>query len=549
MIEFGYYTPKNTIKPVLRDEIKFVENEDEEIFISNYELKNTKIVAKEIDFYLKNSEDDILSKAKNVNLLYEARAVAFDYAKDIAKSKAVGKNIIIISDENEESLKEILIKNGFKVVILSHAEIKFLYGEIGEIYINVLSDTDEFEINCDFVFIKNAKPYMLRQSGCYEILGLLNDEILAIANKISPQFNYKNFITYNEKLCQFHERRSEICASCAQVCPSVAILKDSQKKHLIFSDIDCVGCGKCVSVCPTGAIDFSLIPCTGFNEITNLYSDKIILLLDKHSDLNAKISLPLGFLPMMIEKLSFFDFSHFMTLLCKSSHSLVIYTNSPLHEDSVSFINEIFMRKFGKKAIFVARNLNELSQALVKISSFKLITPVKFSEFKRENFANYLKILVANDDLGVIKTPNSIQYAEILVNETNCTLCLSCVGACNTGALIADSSDNTLKFNPSLCVGCGYCVKSCAEKDTIFMKTGEILLNLSFFEYKILARDELFKCIECGKEFATKKSIQKIENMIKPLFNGDELKIKSLYCCADCKAKIMIEQQFKESLK
>ncbi|WP_232013746.1 4Fe-4S binding protein [Wolinella succinogenes] len=30
--------------------------------------------------------------------------------------------------------------------------------------------------------------------------------------------------------------------------------------ELLFSQLDCVGCGGCISACPTGAIDYAPIP-------------------------------------------------------------------------------------------------------------------------------------------------------------------------------------------------------------------------------------------------------------------------------------------------
>lgn len=46
----------------------------------------------------------------------------------------------------------------------------------------------------------------------------------------------------------------------------------------------------------------------------------------------------------------------------------------------------------------------------------------------------------------------------------------------------------------------------------------------------------------CGKEFATSKAIMKIAEFMMPN-GGDPEKIKTLYCCADCKAKIMVQKQ------
>lgn len=552
MIEFGYYN-ENSEKPVLKDNIKFIMDENEEIFISNKQLKNTKIVAKEIDFYLNNSLENTLNKAENVNLLYEARATCFDLAKDVMHSKEIGKNIIIISNSDKNDLKTELEKNDFKVITLKHDEIKFLYGQIGEIYVNIITNNDEYEINCDILLIENAKEYMLKQSGCYEISTLKNSEILNLVKSLSPLTNYRNFITYDEKICQYHERRHEICGKCADICPTVAILKDDEKKQLMFSHIDCIGCGKCVGICPTSAIDFSIMPRTSFNEITNLYKDKIILVVNKNTNFDIKIDLKPNVLPFYVDNIEFLDHVHFMTMLTQSGCSIVLYNDkfSEITMDNINLINQIYEIKFKTKGIYIAQNENELKNAL---NSANLVPNSYFSYpflegNKRADFSKRLEFLIAGDDLGVVKTTQKLRYAKIRINEETCTLCLSCVGACNVDALVADTKDNSIKFNPSLCTACGYCTMSCAEKDTIFIDRGEIELNPSFYSYTTLAKDELFKCIECGKEFATTKAVQKVANMMAPMFKGDEFKTKMLYCCPDCKAKLTIMKQFEESRK
>jgi len=53
----------------------------------------------------------------------------------------------------------------------------------------------------------------------------------------------------------------------------------------------------------------------------------------------------------------------------------------------------------------------------------------------------------------------------------------------------------------------------------------------------------LVKCVECGVEFATKKSVEKIANMMIPKFGNDKSKIRALYCCADCKPKVMFSSE------
>ena len=111
-------------------------------------------------------------------------------------------------------------------------------------------------------------------------------------------------------------------------------------------------------------------------------------------------------------------------------------------------------------------------------------------------------------------------------------------------ALQADATDNTLRLNPSLCTSCGYCEVSCPEADCLTIERDVIHLEPTWFKENILAQDTLFACVECGKEFATTKSIEKIAAMMGPIFSSDPVKERSLYCCADCKPKIMMQNYF-----
>ncbi|MSN95955.1 4Fe-4S dicluster domain-containing protein [Campylobacter sp. FMV-PI01] len=542
---------------VLPDEIEIIEKnsiDDKGFLVSNSKDIKAEIYAPEINYYLKNSLDDTITKAKNSLILYEARACAFDKALDMDYKKEIGKNIILISNEDENSLIELLKKSDFKVILLMHNEIKFLYGEIGDLFTTVLRENDELEVQSDFILVRDAKDYMLRQSGVLEIKDLLNDEILEYLEKRSPVYKYKSAITYDDKICQYHERRSEHCAKCVDVCPTVAILKDDEKRHLVFSHIDCMECGGCISVCPSGAMDYAKMPADAFFEVASMYEDKKIVIVPRMMDIqDCDVTLPEGFLPFAIEGEKFISQTHLMSLLQISGANLIFYSDfvSPGTKDSINLINDIYRAKFNETAIFVAQDEIELRKYLKEI---KYIDGSKFimsqrNLSKREIFAKRVKFLVGDENLGVAKSGEWVRYGSVEINENSCTLCLSCVGACNVGALVADTSDNSIKFNASICTTCGYCTQSCAEKDTIFLTRGEMRLEPKYFEYQTLAKDKLFKCIECGKEFATEKAIRKIADIMTPKFANDPQKIKTLYCCADCKAKLMIQAQLQLTKK
>ncbi|MCR8684192.1 4Fe-4S dicluster domain-containing protein, partial [Campylobacter ureolyticus] len=308
----------------------------------------------------------------------------------------------------------------------------------------------------------------------------------------------------------------------------------------------------CVSVCPSGAIDYAKMPSEAFYDMALKFKDKKIVITPRIMDLETcDVALDEGVLPFAIEGEKFLSQTHFMTLLQESGANLIFFSDviAPGVKESIDLVNQIIKAKFNEVGILVAKDEIELRKQLKEL---KFIDGLKFhinerTLSKREIFSKRVLHIVGDDDLGVAKSGEWVRYGKVSINESTCTLCLSCVGACNVAALIADESDNSIKFNASLCTTCGYCIQSCAEKETIFLKRGEMELKKEYFEYQTLAKDELFKCIECGKEFATTKAVLKIANMMTPLFGSDTDRIKTLYCCADCKAKIMIQKQIKEA--
>ena len=545
MKEFGYLGMPAV---PLGDEIEVLKSASGQYLISNKAELKADITASEIDFYLNSSDADTLEISRGVSLLYEARAIGYDMAKDIPYQKQVSNRIIIASNSDESELSKALSQAGFSVVVLKSFEVKLVYGAVGElsVVLSGLSGAEMSELECDIFLARLALPFMLRQSGCFEIEGRGVDEILSLVKSISPKYDFKNFTTYDVDICQYAGRRQEICARCVEACPSVAILKDDEKRQLEFSHVDCIDCGACISVCPSGSLDYAVLTRAGFRAVAGLYAGKIALVIACDSIFKLDVRLPKNVLPFYAGA-SFLDQAHFLSLAQQSGASVVYYDPKPSNGTlaSIDIINQVYELKFRQPAVHLAKNLDELKRALelacvIENSSYEI------SEHglpKREIFAARLAWLVGEDDLGVVKSSEHVRYAKVEIDPQKCTLCLSCVGACNVGALIADSKDNSIKFNPSICTACSYCEPSCAEPGAIKLAIGELALKPQSFSFSTLAKDELFECVECGKAFATKKSIERVAAMMIPKFNGDLLKIHTLYCCANCKAKVMFEAQ------
>ncbi|EPH5975511.1 4Fe-4S dicluster domain-containing protein [Campylobacter upsaliensis] len=544
MLNFAYI--KNEFTQPFDDKITLLEKPlNEEVLITNDKSQKAEIYAPEINFYLRNSQDSILEKSKLVLKLYEMRLSAYENGLDFENTKEISNRILIIADK-DEARESVLKEAGFKVISLDESEVLSVFGSVGELCAVLKNGGEEVELDFDILLYEKERQDFKRQSGCYDLANFKDErELLSFLQSKSPNYHFKTFITYNSSVCQYHKRRSEHCAKCAEICPTTAILKDDEERILEFSQIDCLGCGGCVSVCPSGSLDYAPMNRDSFFKMLDFVRGSKICIIPKKMPLeHLSLSLSEGVLPFMIEGEKWLSNLHFLSLLQSSGANLVFYTDfvSRGSAEAIELLNAVFERKFGKKAVLVAKDEKELESALKEL---EFIEGLNFSfhnytQTNRENFAVRLRHLINDENLGVVESGEWLRYGDLRLNVDTCTLCLACVGACNVGALIADSKENALKFNPSLCTTCGYCEVSCAEKDTLKLERSGLRLEKSYFDFRTLTKDELFACVECGKEFATKKAVEKIASLMRDKFANDEAKLKSLYCCADCKAKVML---------
>jgi MinD superfamily P-loop ATPase len=554
MQEFIYYNASGLDFPI--SEQIFVtsnieETKNKDFLISNSKEVDCELTAQEIDFYIKNSQDSLSNKIKNVSKLYEIAATKYDFAQDISYSQEVSNEVLLITSNEEDTHLFISKAKPEDIELFSIKEeiLKSISGHIGNLQVIVDDEGEDVTLNVSQIVWFDAKQMGLNQSGTFDPnLSSIEEVIQTLKQNISS-YSYKKFTTYDQNICQYHGRREEICSKCEEVCPTVAITKDDKTKTLGFSQIDCHGCGGCISVCPSGAIDYAPTNKESLFEMSKFYKETHPLIIpEKMNMLSLDIPLKEGVLPFAVEGEKFLHEASLLTLLQISGSQVIFYSDfiSKGTGDVIRILNDIYQKKYGKDAVLVAMDIEELELALKEVS-FVEDSYFNFNQDtlkKREIFSHRLQKLVGNENLGVVTTGEHVHYGKVEVKEVNCTLCLVCVGACNVGALIADAKDNTLRLNPSLCTSCGYCEVSCPEKDCLTIKRDIIELEPSWFKDSVLAQDTLFACVECGKEFATSKSIAKIAAMMAPIFSSDPVKERSLYCCADCKPKIMMQSYF-----
>ena len=549
MQEFIYFN-KNGLDFPLSETIKVTTSLDDikedSFLVSNSNDVKAEFYAPEIDFYIRNSKDSLATKIQNVQKLYELNALKFDYAEDVSYTQEVSNRVLLVA--NPEQSKEFISsvdKDEFDLFKVTPDIIKHISGHLGNLSVVIDDEGKDIILRVDQIVWFDAAEIAFKQSGSFDPIETSLEEVLKTIRANIENYEYKKFTTYDSSICQYHERREEICSKCEEVCPTTAIVKVDEQKHLIFSQIDCHGCGGCISVCPSGAVDYAPTNREALFELSKQFKDTIPLVIPEKMALeDLDVDLKENILPFTIEGEKFLHEASFLTLLQESGSSLIFYSDflSKGSKDAIQILNDIYLKKYNKKAIYIAMDKEELIAALEEVD-FVENSRYTFNQVnikKRETFAFRLKHIVGDDDLGIVKTGEHVHYGKIKVNEDNCTLCLSCVGACNVDALVANVHDNSLRLNASVCTSCGYCIASCPEKDCMTIEEDIIELKPAWFAEETLAKDTLFGCVECGKEYATTKSVLKIAAMMAPLFAADPVKERTLYCCADCKPKIMM---------
>ena len=550
MQEFVYFSTTQLDFPlpetiaVISDPSQINQND---FIISNSSLPSAEVIAPEIDFYIRNSRDPIAEQIKNIEKLYNLNAIRFDLGQDMSYTQEVDNRLLLAcTQEQEDEFMSHIVADEFDLYAVRPEIVTEIDGHIGALEVTVVSNGKEVPLKVSQIVWYDQHEIAAEQSGTFDPFESSIEDVLETIRKNIAHYEYKKFTVYDKTICQYHERREEICSKCEEVCPTVAIVKHDEEKHLEFSQIDCHGCGGCISVCPSGALDYAPSNRGSIFEIAKEIRGYIPLIIPRQMSVEGlEIDLKENVLPLAVEGEKFLHEGTFLTLAQESGAQVIFYSDfiSKGSRDSINILNQIYQKKYSVDAVLIAMNEDELKEAL-EVVDFVENSRYTFNESgakKREIFAIRLRNIVGEDDLGIVTTGEHVHYGRVVVEESNCTLCLVCVGACNVGALIANTDDNTLRVNSSICTMCGYCEVSCPEADCLTIKEDIIELRPEWFKEEVLAQDTLFECVECGKPFATTKAVMKIAEMMGPIFAHDPIKERTLYCCEDCKPKIMME--------
>src|SRR5262249_8038202 len=312
------------------------------------------------------------------------------------------------------------------------------------------------------------------------------------ARDLTGTFDKPRYITFTEDLCAHSRSRIVGCRRCLDLCPTGAITPAGD--HVSIDAHICAGCGQCAAACPTGAASYALPSSdallrklrtllsayaeAGGKHPVGMFHDAehgggLIDALARYGD-----GLPENVLPFEVNEITQVGLEAVAAAISYGASAVrFLARGKPRHDISglhkTVALAEPILAGLGfngaRVAVLETDDPDVLGDALRGIAPLNATAkPATFSTVgrKREVMRLALRELhaAAPAPVDIVPLPEGAPFGKVEVRVDGCTLCLSCVSACPTGALSDDPGRPTLRFAEDACVQCGLCKATCPEK-------------------------------------------------------------------------------------
>ena len=393
------------------------------------------------------------------------------------------------------------------------------------------------------------------------------------ARDLVGSFDKPRYINFTAEICVHSRSKLAGCHRCLDLCPTGAITSDGD--HVKINAEVCAGCGQCAATCPTGAATYALPPADtllhklramlltyreagGANAIVLFHDSEhgsaLIDALARHGD-----GLPADVLPFTVNEVTQVGLEALVASFAYGAAGIrFLLRAKPLHDlaglsQTIAMADTIAsgLGFSGQRVSTIETDdpdvLGEVLRAVEPATAVECPATFKTIGKRRDllRFALHELHRVAPTPTDVIALPQGAPLGAVTVNTAGCTLCLSCVSACPTGALRDDPERPMLKFIEDACVQCGLCQSTCPEK-VITLKP-QIDFRAARAPARIIKEEEPALCVRCGKPFGVKSTIEKVAAKLEGrhwMYPAGDKRLDVVRMCADCRVVAMSEQQF-----
>jgi ferredoxin len=391
------------------------------------------------------------------------------------------------------------------------------------------------------------------------------------ARDLVGTFDKPRYIAFHEELCAHSRSRIVGCRRCLDLCPTSAIAPAGD--HVAIDANICAGCGQCAAICPTGAAAYALPPADtlmrklrvlltayreagGSHPILLLHDDEhggaLIDALARHGD-----GLPANVLPLAVNEVTQVGIETIAAAFAYGASAVRLLLRGRPRHDTAGLTKTMGLAQpilaalgFGSAATIETDDPDALGAALAAIEAHAISPrPASFLPVgpKREVMRLALRELhqAAPTPIDIVALPQEAPFGAVEIDVAGCTLCLSCVSACPTGALRDDPERPLLRFIEDACVQCGLCKATCPEK-VITLKP-QLDFRAATAMSRVLKEEEPFHCIRCGRPFGVKSTIERVIEKLAGrhwMYAKDSKRIDVLRMCEDCRVAVVTEEEF-----
>ena len=393
------------------------------------------------------------------------------------------------------------------------------------------------------------------------------------ARDLVGTFDKPRYITFTEDLCAHSRSKIVGCRRCLDLCPTGAITPAGD--HVAIDAHICAGCGQCAAACPTGAASYALPPAdtlmrklrlllTAYHEAggtqpvlllhDETHGSELIDALARHGD-----GLPANVLPVAVNEVTQVGLEAIAAAFAYGASAVRFLLHGRARHDMTGLMKTIALAEpilagLGFDGARVAAIETDDPDALAEaLRAIKNLEPSShLASFqpvggKRDVLRLALRELhqAAPTPVDVIALPQGAPFGKVELNVEGCTLCLSCVSACPTGAMLDDPEKPMLRFVEDACVQCGLCQATCPEK--VITLVPQIDFRTAIASSRVLKQEEPFHCIRCDKPFGVKSTIERVSAKLEGrhwMFKGSAQRLDIIKMCDDCRVAAVTEEDF-----
>ena len=389
-------------------------------------------------------------------------------------------------------------------------------------------------------------------------LHAVSDAVLQ-ASQLIGTFEKPLYVATEPLLCAHSRAEKTGCTKCLDLCPTGAISPDGD--HVSIDPMICAGCGACAARCPSGAVTYDApAPDTVFRRLHTLASafrkagGGTPRLLVHDAEFGREMiclaarygrGLPADVIPFEVPALSAFGHAEMLASLASGFANVKLLLSPSTERDALD--QEIplaqAMASSDQIALLDIGDPDKLCEALYDAAEppEACDAPILPMGSRRQVARLSAKAIHQSDE--AIPLPETAPYGAVLVDTDACTLCLSCVSLCPSGALVDNPDMPQLRFQEDACLQCGLCANVCPE-DAISYEPRMNLADDALTQI-VLHEEEPFACVECGSLFGVKSTIEKITEKLagKHAMFANENAARMIQMCDDCRVKAQFHSQ------